>query len=151
MKLLIAVFLATLAVASVACSGAGEAIDQPPAMRIGQDVCVQCGMIISDERFASAYKLADGTPRLFDDIGDMATYHASRGEEVAYFWVHDFDTLDWLQADNAWSVSSDGITTPMGHGLAAYGSLERAEMATAAHGGTVLRWQDVIARYELWR
>ena len=143
----VVVVLATglfLLLATACGNGAGHP-DEPPRIRLGEDVCDQCHMIISDERFASAYRTVDGTVRRFDDIGDMATYHAIYMEDVANFWVHDFETLDWIKSDMAWFVLSNEVMSPMGHGLAAYDSANRADTAAAVANGQVLRWEQVLA------
>jgi copper chaperone NosL len=144
MKLLIVGTVAVLAVLGGACSGAKGGIDEPPSLRLGVDICAQCGMIISDERFAAAYTTTGRTHRLFDDIGDMALYHSTHREDVARFWVHDFESLEWLDAERAWYVRSDGIMTPMGHGVAAYATLQSAQAAVERVGGNVLEWQQII-------
>jgi len=102
-------------------------------------------MIISDERFASAYRTVDGAERRFDDIGDMAVYHSVRAENVMAFWVHDAETLEWLKATHAWFVRSGETMSPMGHGLAAYGSEAQAIVAAEAIGGAVVRWNEVLS------
>ena len=42
----------TLVMAAAGCSSSDPTA--PPTVYYGQDVCVMCGMIISDERFAAA-------------------------------------------------------------------------------------------------
>ena len=50
-------------------------------------------MIISEARFASAYRLANGTEKVFDDVGEMLKHGHKTGELAdAEAWVHDFET-----------------------------------------------------------
>jgi copper chaperone NosL len=76
-------------------------------------------MIINEARYAAAYVTADDQARRFDDIGGMLAYNQEMSEEVAVFWVHDFDTEAWLKAEEAYFVKSKQIT-PMGFGIVAF-------------------------------
>jgi len=41
----------------------------PPKIRYGEETCDHCRMIISEDRFAAAYRLNSGLVKKFDDIG----------------------------------------------------------------------------------
>ncbi len=77
-----ATFLITLSFfLSVSCtSNAG--LGEPPKLFYGEDVCDECGMIISDRRFASGYTTKQGISRKFDDIGGMSVFLKKYPEEV---------------------------------------------------------------------
>jgi copper chaperone NosL len=120
--------------------------DKPPEIRYGEDVCDECRMIINEPRFAAAYMTRQGEVRRFDDIGDMVQYHRKHAEEVAVFWVHDFETEEWLQADQAIFVISPEIHTPMGHGIVAVHDRGRAERVAASSRGKVLTWQELLTQ-----
>jgi len=120
--------------------------DKPPDIRYGEDVCDECRMIINEPRFAAAYVTRQGEVRRFDDIGDMVQYHRKHAEEVAVFWVHDFETEEWLRADQAVFVISSEIHTPMGHGIVAVRDRGRAERLMASLRGKVLTWQELLAQ-----
>lgn len=105
----------------------GAKLDQPPEMHYGKDPCDECGMIINEARFAAAYVTPDGVARRFDDIGCLLRHHQKQPENVANFWVNDYDAGEWLNADNAYFVESDSILTPMGYGIIAVGIQSRAE------------------------
>jgi copper chaperone NosL len=109
----------------VAC-GRGPDLDEPPDIRYGADVCDRCAMIINEARYAAAYVIPDGETRLFDDIGGMVAYNDEVAEDVAVFWVHDYDTEEWLKADEAYFAKSEELLTPMGFGIVAFASQERA-------------------------
>ncbi len=124
----------------VLAAGCSQSInlDQPPEIRLGEDVCDACGMIISEARFAAAYYTDTGEVRQFDDIGDMCRYQLQNGENVARFWVHDYDTEEWIQAENAVFVRGDGLYTPMASGIVAFSNPDRAsEFAGGANGQTM--------------
>lgn len=126
-----------------ACQSAVD-LTQPPEIRYGEDVCDQCGMIISEPRFAAAYVTTEGETRRFDDIGDMIMYHMEMGEDVAVFWVHDFETAEWLRADEATLAYIEDLITPMGSGLIAFADPDAAANAIA-HGGDLMDFATLMA------
>ena len=129
----------------VACGG-GQSTAEPPEILYGQDVCDQCNMIISEEKFASAYWTADGEARRFDDLGEMLAYINGNPEERASTWVHDLNTAAWLRAEDAWYVMNAGLTTPMGTGMVAL-SDEAAARALAFDqaDARVMNYTELIA------
>ena len=110
----------------VACGQSADT-NTPPEIMYGQDVCDQCGMIISEEKFAAAYWTVDGEARRFDDIGGMFAYIAANPEEAASYWVHDITTGDWIRAEEAYYVSDSDLMTPMGFGIAACATEDQAQ------------------------
>jgi copper chaperone NosL len=131
---------------TAACS-AGAATDRPPEIRYGEDACDHCGMIINEPRFAATYVTEDGETRRFDDIGNMMVHYAQYREDVATFWVHDYESEEWLQAEQAHYVLSSSIRTPMGHGVVAFDSANDAERLAGANDGRVLDFQQLITYY----
>ncbi|MFQ5460363.1 MAG: nitrous oxide reductase accessory protein NosL [Anaerolineae bacterium] len=131
------------------CAGDGAA-DSPPEIRYGEDICAECGMIISDPRFASALIQDAGDNEVeaiaFDDIGDMLNYMDKHpGGNVIKLYVHDALTEEWLDATVAHYVSSDEMETPMGHGLAAFAESADAERMARELSGNVLDWARLLA------
>lgn len=128
-----------------ACSSSDTA--GPPEIQYGRDICVQCGMIASEPRFAAAYRLEDGTAQIFDDLGDLilrqrAAQHVIDPSET---WVHDFETEEWVDVANAYFVTTLSVTTPMGHNILAFSTEERAVAFASAVNGEVIRWDLVVA------
>ena len=119
---------------------------RPPTIHYGEDVSAGCGMIISDPRFATAALPRDGDPLLFDDIGDYLSYSQSHHLVPRAVFVHDFQTKDWLRADEAWYLLSPNIHTPMGSGLAAFAQEATARQFQAKESGEVLNWSSVTSR-----
>lgn len=107
------------------CKSGGN-LDQPPTIRCGEDPCDECFMLINEARYAAAYVVKSGEARRFDDIGCLLIYHKKHQENVAYFWVNDFNSQKWLNARNAFFVKSDSIQTPMGFGIIAFASEKTA-------------------------
>lgn len=109
----------------VSCRSGGN-LDQPPIIRYGEDPCDECFMLINEARFAAGYVTNDGQSRRFDDIGCLLIYHQKHQEKVVHFWVTDFKTHTWVNANNAFFVRSDSIQTPMGFGIIAFESEKAA-------------------------
>ncbi len=136
------VLLVGLALIAAGCSAASAT--GPPQINYGRDICIECGMVIDDERFAAAYRLPDGTERLFDDVGGLIIHGRDSGEmAAASVWVHDFESGEWIEAPSAHFVPTLGVTSPMGHGILAFSDLDRA--TTVAHDldGEVIGWERV--------
>ena len=127
-----------------ACSSDVD-LEALPEIAYGEVLCEQCGMIITEESHAAAYRLPDGTLKPFDDLGDMVVYHRINGEDVHLFWVHDFNSGEWMHADHAYFVATESLVTPMGHGIAAFESESEAIEFSGEYSAPVYRWNDLIA------
>lgn len=138
------VLLLLLMVGSIVGCG-GDAPMGPPEIVYGRDICSECGMIVSEPRFAAAYRDAEGVPFIFDDIADLLV-HADRAGVTAEMtaWVHDYDTEEWVDAPAGWFVHSDDIVTPMGGGIVAFAERDDAERFISSRGGELLRWSDLL-------
>jgi copper chaperone NosL len=135
-----------LALVAAGCSSAASA-NGPPQINYGRDMCIECGMIIDDARFAAAYRLADGTEMAFDDLGGLIIHGRDSGEldEATELWVSDFDDEMLIDAMSAFFVPTLGVASPMGHGILAFAAHDRAMEAAAELGGEVIDWETVIA------
>ncbi len=133
-----------VAVLLMAACGSQAVAAGPPDINYGRDICIECGMIIDDPRFAAGYRLADGTERTFDDLGGLIIYGRETGElGTATTWVHDFETEEWLDATIAFYVPTIGVTSPMGHGILAFATEERAHRFAMDLEGEVIGWETV--------
>lgn len=141
-----AVVVVLFAVVAAGCGSAASA-DGPPQINYGRDLCIECGMIIDDARFAAVYRLADGTEMAFDDLGGLIVYGRDSGEldDATEFWVSDFDDEMLIDAVPAFFVPTLGVASPMGHGILAFAAQDRAMEAAAALGGEVIDWETVIS------
>lgn len=119
---------------------------QPPEIAYGQDVCDNCNMLISEEKFAAAYWTADGQARRFDDLGEMVSYMQSNPEEIASVWVHDVNSAEWLPAEDAFFVMNAGLSTPMGTGIVAVaGEAEAKALAYGQDGAMVMTFDEMLS------
>jgi copper chaperone NosL len=134
-------FLATALLLVAAC---GQA-DGPPEIAYGRDICDRCGMIISEPRWAAAYRLPDGAEYKWDDVGALLVDAQQRGElEGATVWVHDFESEVWLDAPTATYVVGAALVSPMAYGVAAFAEEERADALILAAGGKRMNWSELV-------
>ena len=138
----LALLLASLP--ALACRQQGA--PTPPPIRYGRDVCADCGMIVSDPRFAAAAAPANGDPVVFDDIGCLLRYQEKRQPQWVAVWVHDYETEAWLEAQAAQYLVSPAIRSPMGYGIAAFSSPDAARARQTTLGGELLDWNALSAR-----
>jgi len=143
-------FLPFMIAMMLLATGCGQSPDtgMPPEIRYGQDLCEECGMIITEPRFAAAYYTEEGTAHIFDDIGGMCMFHLQHQENVASFWVHDYETEVWIEAEQAHFVQSSELYTPMAFGVVAFSDLEQAAGLAKETGGMVLTFDQLLAHYE---
>lgn len=150
MKKLTLLLLSLLALLAGCAQGTTELA--PPDIRYGEDVCVECNMIISDERFASsiAYEVGPGRyeTAAFDDIADMLDYAVKHPEQPPVAWyVHDYESKEWIDATAASYVVTDQVVTPMASGMLAFSNPQRADVMAYTLGLQVLDWNTVRARH----
>lgn len=131
------------------CGGPKVTPETLPEIRYGEDVCAQCGMIISDERYAAGVVIETAPSnyehRIFDDIGGMFLFMAEHGdnEPIVSYFVHDYTSLAWIDATTASFVTSQTVLTPMGFGLSAFEDRAAAEAMAEVWGGHVLSFSDI--------
>ncbi len=113
-------------IALVLLAACARVSDGPPRVRWGRDACSRCGMILSEERFASGYVAADGSAVLYDDLGEFLAANAQDHSLTAKAYVQDASGRGWLRAAQAVFVKIPGLATPMGSGWAAFASESEA-------------------------
>lgn len=130
------------------CKG-GADLNQPPNIRYGEDPCDECHMIISEARYAGAFVTQNGQGRRFDDIGCMLIYQNKRQENVANFWVADYQNQEWINANRAYLVKSDSLTTPMGFGIVAFASKPDAGKIVQEYRGRIEPFAELLKEANL--
>lgn len=134
------------------CGGAAVDPNVPPEIVYGEDVCDQCGMIISEDRFAAALVVEraanDFEYMLFDDAGEMFAFVAKDNGEskIASWYVHDYNSREWLDAQSAWFVLAESLQTPMGFGVAACAHEPEAQSLAQEWGGEVLTFAQAAEK-----
>lgn len=139
-----------LGVVGALCGCDSSPAPGPPDLHPGRDTCAECGMIISEARFASAITIeVEGAPeyRLFDDIGDMLSFESSHPQlHVIARYVHDLQGqpgLDWLDAESATYLAAESFKTPMGSGIVAFADLSRCQAAVADSGAHPMKFSEL--------
>jgi copper chaperone NosL len=125
-----------------------------PEIHFGEDMCSDCGMIINDPRFAASYAAKEGEgvyqTFIFDDIGDMLHHMQTNLALIGEgWWVHDYESEEWIDATTAWFVVSDNIKSPMNHGMAAFATQAAAEQFAGGFDGKVFDWDKIRIEHAL--
>jgi len=111
------------------------------------DICQSCKMAISQKKYAAEIVDKDGTVFKFDDVGCMFRFVRQRAlkDKVEAWFVMDYRTQHWLQAENATYVRSESIPSPMGSGLIALESRADAEEYSQKVHGRILTFGELWA------
>jgi copper chaperone NosL len=135
---------AALFIGALWMAGCGATKFEPVEIA-AEDVCAFCKMAISEKQYAAEFINRDGDVFKFDDIGCMANYVAERKiEDIAAYYVVDFDSKQWLKAEEANFVISPKFHTPMGGGIVAFKDGSRAETAATANQGRQVSFAEAL-------
>lgn len=152
MKTLLSIL--TIVLVSSCLGGCGDdKAEGPPRVRLGDSLCVECNMIISDARFATAtvVKGARGPEALlFDDFNCQVNHEVANPEaEILARWSHDHGTTGWMRTEEAHFVRSDGLRTPMASKVAAFRDRGDAEAMQRELGGDIAGFEAMWKRLSL--
>jgi copper chaperone NosL len=126
-----------MVVATAACRTTASG---PPHIEADRSVCAYCGMLISEQLFAAAYRTSAGEARVFDDIGCLvASAKREPQPEAIRFWFHDASTGNWIDGKEATFVRVERRRTPMSGGFIAYRHAADAQGAAIEHHEHVIR------------
>lgn len=140
--------LGVLALGLSACGDEASA-DEPPEITYGETVCDHCHMIIMEERYAAGLTKEDGDKLVFDDIGDMVSVVREQQLDPARIWVHDYNSVEWIDGAKATYVASMHVTTPMASGVVAFEDRQAAEAFAAENDGEVMDWATLSEEWEM--
>ena len=127
-----------LAVAFTACA---QSVPSPRAVQLGQSTCAKCKHVVSSLDAAAQAVCTDGTARIYDDIGCMATDpEALRG--AARLYVQLAGGKGWARVEDITFASPPDAKTPQGYNYLAYPEEESRRLAPDhwARG-----WNDLVA------
>jgi copper chaperone NosL len=118
---------------------------QPNAIDPANDACSHCRMIVSDPRVAAQILRPGDEPLMFDDIGCLRDYLASRdvAPDAALF-VADHRTGAWVPATEAVYTRSEAFRTPMGGGILAHADHGSRKLDPATEGGEAVSAGEVL-------
>jgi nitrous oxide reductase accessory protein NosL len=116
-----------------------------PAISWNEERCANCGMVISDHRYAAAWIRAGGAEEHFDDMGCMLAMlvDGAIADETEYF-ARAFDSDAWLDARTAAYVRSDALRSPMAYGIAAFADETGVRAGLVSDDVVVLDWRAIM-------
>lgn len=131
--------LLPLLVIAIGAGACGAAADGPPEIVVDHSACAHCSMLISEPRFAAAYRI-DGTGKTFDDIGCLLRSLAEETDAAAaQLWFRDVRDGAWISPAEATFVRSPSLRTPMAGGIVATLHEAEVERLVATGEATVYR------------
>lgn len=123
---------------------------KPPDIAYGRDLCDRCGMIISEERFAAGLQLETGEYLKFDDTGEMIKYISSHPDlGILAWWVHDYESSEWIRGEEAYFVKSASLMTPMGTGIAVFQDKVKADRFASEHDGIIYNLDEIRTQVQM--
>ncbi|GAB5495681.1 MAG: hypothetical protein Phyf2KO_07610 [Phycisphaerales bacterium] len=136
------------ALALVGCDS--QVASGPPEIRLGDSVCAECNMIISDKRWATA-TVVEGPrgqePLLFDDFNCQVNYEVEHTDmNILDRWSHSHATGKPIHSTDALFLDSPNLRTPMGSGIAAFASTLEADGAKDELTGEVMDFKTAWER-----
>ncbi|MCP5114401.1 MAG: hypothetical protein GY953_26525 [bacterium] len=118
---------------------------EPVEIALNEEICSHCRMAVSQRQFAGEVVTPSGRVDYFDDIGCLAAWLRQQQPATgAGVFVVDYENGEWLEAAAAQFVRSEAVSTPMGSGLTAFATSERAAAAAEKFPGRVLDWQGAL-------
>lgn len=125
-------------------AGCSQSVQAAPQIEYDRDVCDQCGMIISEPRFAATYRTTEGEDKKFDEIGGMLVMADLLGHfESADFWANDYNSEEPIPVNEAFFVRGGEVTSPMDFRIVAFDTQEAAHAFSASRGGTQHTWTEL--------
>lgn len=133
----------------VVLGGCGETDPHaPPEILLGDSVCEECGMIVSDERFGTATIIEGdrGSQALvFDDFNCQKKFERGHPElGVITRWSRDYQSLAWFPTSSGFLVQSAAIRTPMASNVAAFVSRDDADAFAISMTGQVIHYDTYL-------
>jgi len=121
-----------------ACS---QSVPSPKDVQLGRSTCAKCTQVVAGLDAAAEAVYTDGTVRIYDDIGCMATdAEALRG--TAQLYVQLAGGKGWVRVEDITFASPPDAKTPQGYNYLAYPEDESRRLAPDhwARG-----WNDLVS------
>jgi copper chaperone NosL len=110
---------------------------EPAELRLGEEACAECRMIVSDARYAAQRRSREGAVEFFDDLGCLLTHRRGAALDPLGVFAATGEDGAWTRGDRAYLVHSRDFASPMGYGLKAFASRGAAEAEAAQHAPVV--------------
>ncbi len=143
-KSVLVILMSILMLSAPSCSRTD--LSGPPTVLIGDSTCAECGMIISDERFATA--TVDEQDRgpisvLFDDFNCQMIYESKMSDlTILKRWSRDHSGLQWLNTESGWFAKSNQIRSPMASGMAFFETRKDAQAFGQSINAEILSFES---------
>ena len=129
----------------LALLSACQKADVKPLDIVTGDTCVRCKSPITEKHFAAEFVTRDGFVRKFDDISCMTQHAAKVGKQnISAYYVSDFPTQKWLNAEEAHFVQSDQISTPKNSGILAFKDEAQAKNLASQYQAKMITFSDLL-------
>ncbi|MBK6832775.1 MAG: nitrous oxide reductase accessory protein NosL [Bacteroidetes bacterium] len=119
---------------------------QPDAIKINTDNCDNCGMTISNPKFAAVLFTSKGRTYKFDDISCLLVYKNDNIEKAngAGLYVTNFlNDNQLLPAEKAVYIIGDNVKSPMGGNIAAFENKESANKYAIDLSAEFIDWSAI--------
>jgi hypothetical protein len=104
-------------------------------------------MLVSDIRFAAAYRESGMEPRVFDDIRCLQnSVLGLKNRGATTFWFHDAVDEKWIEGRGSVFVAAPELHTPMAGGYLAFRDSAAAGREAAVRRGRVVGSLDDLLR-----
>ena len=122
---------------------------EPHPIAYGSDACHFCRMTIVDKQHASEIVTGKGKVYKFDAVECMLNYLKGQEDQaIALFLVNGYtEPGELIDATGATYLVSEGIPSPMGEYLTAFGTEIEAIEAQQKHGGERFTWKEIRNRF----
>lgn len=111
----------------------------------GKESCHFCSMTIVDKQHASEVVTTKGKVFKYDAIECMINdLNQRKNLEIGLLLVNDYaQPGTFLKAEDASYLISEGIKSPMGAFLSAFGSNDQAQKPLEEYGGKIYNWESI--------
>lgn len=123
---------------------------KPQPIEYGSDGCHFCSMTIVDRQHAAQMVTEKGKTFKFDAVECMMNHLKEIDQgTVALFLVNDYsEPGELVDAKKATYLISEGIPSPMGEFLTAFGNDADAKNAKEGNGGDLYSWDELLNRFK---
>lgn len=119
---------------------------KPEPIKLNSDNCDNCGMTISNPKFAAELFTTKGRAYKFDDIACMINYKNDNSEKSkgASFYISDFLNDNHLMpAETATYIKGENVKSPMGGNIAAFNGKENANTYAVNFSAEFMDWNAI--------
>lgn len=120
----------------------------PQPVHLGSDECAYCKMIIADAKFPTQLVNETGKSFRFDSIECMRSFvkaNPDRAESAKLYVTNFGNPGTWIEAQKAFFVISEVISSPMGAYLLAFASAGERTKHLAQYEGQAIDWAGLVS------